>query len=284
MTAKKLKIGILGTCPVCEGEFKARDGKLVHHGFTRPGDGAIHGDCFAVAYEPYERSTKGCEDYKAATVSALTELREWLKKLSKKTYFMEVKKSWRTNEIETTEYAVGVTDRYTWERLVDSKRSETEHAIKVHVHEVARMDRLIAAWTLKPLREVTEEAAATLLKTERDARKAERDAKNAVKEAKATALKSARAAREAKREAAFVAFIAKLEAVDFWDTTAEEKKRHALATWHEFFSKKTARDLGRLSDFLYEFRKRGLDGLLVRLEVATNHKGYTDYPSLSHLY
>jgi len=49
-----------GTCPVCLGVFKrARDGGMVHHGFERPGDGEIHGDCFGVGYQPWELEPTG---------------------------------------------------------------------------------------------------------------------------------------------------------------------------------------------------------------------------------
>lgn len=105
-TAKKMKIGTLGHCPVCEGEFKVRAGKLVHHGYERPGDGMIHGDCFAVGYEPYERSPKGCEDYKAELFIALNSLNGRLKSLATRTYFEEVRVDWRKETI-TTEYALG---------------------------------------------------------------------------------------------------------------------------------------------------------------------------------
>jgi len=39
-----LRVGTLGTCPVCEGEYKVKGGVLVHHGYRRPGDGAISND------------------------------------------------------------------------------------------------------------------------------------------------------------------------------------------------------------------------------------------------
>lgn len=56
----------VGFCPVCEGNFKLHDGKLVHHGYQRPGDGYIHGDCFSVKMEPHETSPKAAEGFKAA--------------------------------------------------------------------------------------------------------------------------------------------------------------------------------------------------------------------------
>lgn len=44
-----------GTCWHCWRNIKrAPDGRLVHHGFQRPGDGQIHGDCLGVGTVPYE--------------------------------------------------------------------------------------------------------------------------------------------------------------------------------------------------------------------------------------
>lgn len=61
MTTEHLTI--LGTCGICQREIAIENGLLVHHGYKRPGIGVIVGDCFGVGYEPYERSTKACEDY-----------------------------------------------------------------------------------------------------------------------------------------------------------------------------------------------------------------------------
>jgi len=41
-------------CQVCElSQCLTKDGVLVHHGYERPGDGWIHGDCFGVAHKPF---------------------------------------------------------------------------------------------------------------------------------------------------------------------------------------------------------------------------------------
>lgn len=273
--SRTMKIGILGICPVCEGEFKVRHGKLVHHGFTRPGDGMIHGDCFAVAYEPYQRSTKGCEDYKAAVVVQLEGLKAYLGRLNRGevTHFSEISRRGAWSEVEVVEYAVGVTDRYTWTRLVEGKIRGTESQIRGCESEVARMDRLIAGWSLKDLREVTEEAASAQLKAERDARAAERAAKKAEKDAKAAALKAKRDAREAAREEAFQVFVTVLKTLDTSDKPQAEKAKEARDAWLSFFSPKTKRQLGDLTDFYYAFRKRDLDPMLIRLELATRQNG-----------
>ena len=47
----------VGNCQICERDQKLTvDMKMVHHGYLRPGDGEIHGDCPCVGAEPYEVS------------------------------------------------------------------------------------------------------------------------------------------------------------------------------------------------------------------------------------
>lgn len=62
------KTRYIGFCPVCEGHFKcqAEHGRyyLVHHGYKRPGDGFIIGDCFGVGREPHEVSPELARDYR----------------------------------------------------------------------------------------------------------------------------------------------------------------------------------------------------------------------------
>jgi len=230
--SKAIKVGTLGVCPVCEGDFKVRHGKLVHHGFQRPGDGQIHGDCFAVGYESYQRSTKGCEDYKASVATKLVSLQKFLAEIPTRTHWVEMRILGR-NKIQTTEYALGVTDLYTWTRFVEDKAHETRYAIRQCESEVTRMERLIGAWKLAELRTVTEEQAEALSK--------------------------------AKREEAFQGFLSELSAID---TTDKNKVRLASEAWHKFFSKKNERELG-VSDSLYEFRKRDLEPLLIQVGLAS---------------
>lgn len=275
MASKTVKIGILGICPVCEGEFKVRDGKLVHHGFTRPGDGMIHGDCFAVGYEPYERSVKGCQDYKVVVVDQRKGVEDYLARLraGKVTYFSEIQRFGYAHEI--VEYVAGVTEPYRFQRLIEEKIRDCEYRIRQLTSEVARMDRLIAGWSLKDLREVTEEMASAQVKAERDARAAERATKKAEKDAKRAALEAKRAARAAKREAAFKVLVNALTALDSTETpySQAERSKAALEVWNTFFSKKTERELGDLLEFKYAFRNRGLDDLLVRLGLARHESG-----------
>lgn len=53
-----------GSCPCCFGLHKLlSNGTMVHHGFERPGDGNIYGDCFGVSYKPFEVSPEGTIAY-----------------------------------------------------------------------------------------------------------------------------------------------------------------------------------------------------------------------------
>jgi hypothetical protein len=67
-----------GICPCCFGDYvadKSTGAKMVHHGYERPGDGMIHGDCYGVGYAPYEVSCEGTKFYRGIVQSSL-KLRE----------------------------------------------------------------------------------------------------------------------------------------------------------------------------------------------------------------
>jgi hypothetical protein len=49
------------TCPCCFRSIAVRGGKMVHHGYERPGNGQLIGNCWGVAYAPLETSTEGLE-------------------------------------------------------------------------------------------------------------------------------------------------------------------------------------------------------------------------------
>lgn len=49
------------TCPCCFRSIAVRGGKMVHHGYERPGNGQLIGNCWGIAYAPLETSTEGLE-------------------------------------------------------------------------------------------------------------------------------------------------------------------------------------------------------------------------------
>lgn len=183
----------VGFCPICEGDFKLADGnKLVHHGYRRPGVGYIIGDCLSVHAAPYELSDEVCHTYKNMLLGKLAFSNKYLARLNRgevTCFEVERRKTGSTPWNPEYEYVdVATPNGYDFTRELDEKVRQTEYEIKNLKSEIARMDGWISKWELKPIRTFEEElekkAAATA------ARKAERDAKRAVKQAKADALKA----------------------------------------------------------------------------------------------
>ena len=147
----------IGTCGVCGRSIKVRNGKLVHHGYSRPGTGFIEGDCFAVGAEPYERSLTATTAYRALIQAKLDNEVSFLAKLQagEVTYFTEIHQSYLVRgKFEVTEYALGVTADYEWRSKMKAKISEVQYKARLLREEVARLDKLVEGWTLKDVKEV----------------------------------------------------------------------------------------------------------------------------------
>lgn len=178
---KTMKTRFVGQCPVCEGDFKLRDGRLVHHGFERPGDGMIHGDCFAVGYEPYEVSCESSKLYRAKVEALKASEVEYLSKLQNGTIvelYVEKRVTFtgRGGGVVKVEKA---TDPDQFANVLRSKIWETDARISSADREIARMTKLIDAWTLKPVRTFEEEA----VKAQAD-KQARKDVKEAARQEK----------------------------------------------------------------------------------------------------
>jgi hypothetical protein len=52
-----------GSCPVCFQNIKIKDGRMVLHGYRRPGHGSTVGNCFGVGYPPFELDVKGTKAF-----------------------------------------------------------------------------------------------------------------------------------------------------------------------------------------------------------------------------
>lgn len=255
MSNAKFKVGVLGTCPVCEGEFKTHGGNMVHHGYQRPGTGSIHGDCFAVHMPAYELSSVACGSYRAMLLAKIAFLEAALAAVPGLTHLTV----WGYRD-HKSQYAVGVTDLYQWERVIESERRRIQGRIRECQVGADRMAARIAAWTAKPLREVTELAAETQAKAERDARAAVLQAKRDAKAAKSAALQAKRDAKDAARRAHVDALVAALKACG-----TDVAAARALAA--EFRSKKNERAFGYL--FLYEFVSEADHAVFVNMGLAS---------------
>ena len=97
----------VGNCQLCESDQKLRDGRMVHPGDLRPGDGYIHGDCPGVDEVPYEVSCDLIKVHKAALEHQLAGLRKRLAAIvaGEVTHFTQTHQLW-SGGLETTEYSL----------------------------------------------------------------------------------------------------------------------------------------------------------------------------------
>jgi hypothetical protein len=180
----------LGTCAACEREIKVRDGKLVHHGYERPGIGYIVGDCLGVGYPPHELSPEVAQmlaEYAERDIERLGRMLDDLpnvETLPRHVYVgygggrLQDPYEWR----EVTREDV---DDYTWERLYRAREEKLKDSIAFWVEQRKRAEKLVRTWRPQPLRTVQEEQA------QKRAAKAEREAAKLAKWEAETAKKVA---------------------------------------------------------------------------------------------
>lgn len=202
----------IGTCQICEAEQKLHNGCLVHHGYKRPGDGSIYGDCPGVGQEPYEVSAKFAAFYAeslrpslAANIARAADLRAG--KIARLT---EVRPN-RAGKIVMVEFIAGVTEPFLFARKVDDAVHTVDYMARQIEREIVRLVARVAAWAPKAVRTVEEavaqeKAAKGVRASERAAVKAVRDAKKAATAARAEALAAKRAAIVASLCADFIRF------------------------------------------------------------------------------
>ena len=147
-----------GTCPVCEGNFK-RDGRggMVHHGYQRPGDGFIHGDCFAVGYQAWEISPEGAVDYVAQALRPhLDGAKAYLAKLQagEITKFFKQVRTGGWNSPKTTVEVTRESDSYEFESMLKSAIYNAERDVAWTEREITRIETRIANWKPDVLPEV----------------------------------------------------------------------------------------------------------------------------------
>lgn len=194
----------IGNCQICEGDQKLHNGRMVHHGYQRPGHGTIVGDCPGVGGVPYEVSCDLVKSYKRGVKIQLLILKDRLADLKegRVSYLTQVERhgSWGTiGQNVVIEFIAGVTEPYRWQRALESATWGVESNVRHCEREIERCERRIAAWKPLPIRTVEEEQVKA--DGEKAARKAVRDAARAARAAKYAASKAKQEALEAKRAA-----------------------------------------------------------------------------------
>jgi hypothetical protein len=261
----------VGFCAMCEGDFKLTpEMKLVHHGYLRPGDGRIHGDCPFVHLDPYEVSCEPLKPYRARLREQARDARERLRELESGTvtYITRgevVRKSWRRGDEEFVlrEFSIGVTPWYDFEREIERAIRETERRIESLDREIARTTKWIDAWVAKPIRTIEEQAAEE--QRQRAARAAEREAARAARKAKRDAIDAKHAALAKKKEDLRVEIRdAALALSASWESRrgerAAQKERDALA-----------RKIKKASKWFYDVKAFECVDALIALDLAERH-------------
>lgn len=185
------KTRTVGTCQICEREHKLLSGKVVHHGYQRPGDGEIHGDCFGVGFEPYEVSCECVKSYRMWVIGQLEATHENLERLVKDEgvkLYVQVRdnSTWKTRLEEITPADPR------WAQELKTRIRGAQNKIRGFEQEIQRVTARIDGWkpvALKTFEEVVRaEAASKAEKAAVRAAKARQEAHQAAWTAKVAVL------------------------------------------------------------------------------------------------
>lgn len=205
-------IRVVGTCPVCEHQQKITPrGAMVLHGYRRPGDGSIEGDCFGVGLPPYEVSSEGCVKYQDVLVTWIQSATDNLRRLEARpeemTSYSKVTRKISVFQRDSEDF----NDLRQYEYLLQSAIHQAQYTLHELERARKRMIKLIADWAPAPLIEIDEEGLTPQKRNERVIRKNERDTKRAEKDSKQTALRAARNERLAKKVTTLLFFFEEFE-------------------------------------------------------------------------
>lgn len=129
-----------GTCPVCWGNYKLSEGRLVLHGYRRPGWGSVIGSCDGEKYQPAETSVAG--------------LKMWVEKLAEEL---------ARNKATALKIAQGLVDKILYNKVWIDKTNpnfngslmrltrDTDEMIKMIGADIERYHKIIAIWKVRPL-------------------------------------------------------------------------------------------------------------------------------------
>lgn len=132
---------VRGTCPCCFSTQAVRDGKMVHHGYQRPGEGFQTASCMGVRFKPFERSVKGTE----AVIDNLSDRIALAEKdLNERETWTEITFRNTTKKIERG--AAG------WNTAFERKVEELTIKIEQLRHSREHFVRLKDEWKLAPLK------------------------------------------------------------------------------------------------------------------------------------
>lgn len=155
----------IGFCPVCEHKIKVRSGKLVHHGYKRPGIGYILGDCFGVDMPPHEVSPNTAKFYLASVIEPELRAAENAVAFLEDPPFLMFHKQENGRWVYVGHTPVMEKRRrdevseWEWERQLSRSRSDAAGTLRSFIEERDRLVDLVVTWQPLPLQTVDEEVA-----------------------------------------------------------------------------------------------------------------------------
>lgn len=189
----------IGFCAVCERDIKLNPaGKLVHHGYERPGDGVIHNDCPGVGRDPYERSHAILDALAQALVERAAGTRKALGRFERGEVNKFFHNVWDYSQGKNrlVEFIRGTTSDHAFRQATESLVFKLQRSVESDENEQKRLRKWISGWVLKPIRNIEEH---------------ERTIRGAA-DTKRAAVAVARTARGNEKQAEIDARVAKLRA------------------------------------------------------------------------
>lgn len=147
-----------GTCGVCGGNFKRdSEGDLVKHGYERPGDGYLHGECFGVRYQPFELSAESVVDFLARVLRPLlAKAEEYLARVPSITSFtVEGSGRWENGKwVHPKIILTAANDPYRFGHEMKMALVNAENNVRRLQRDVKEFEGKVANWKLDVLPEV----------------------------------------------------------------------------------------------------------------------------------
>lgn len=136
-------------CQICECQQATRNGRMVHHGYKRPGDGYQHGDCYGVGHAPYP-ATDALEAYRRALVGRTQTLNRLIDDLTLVASLPDrVGRRQNKRTIQVNRGDAGRYDSHEWvrsfEELLKARQFELNQNLEHTQAEHARVDKRISA-------------------------------------------------------------------------------------------------------------------------------------------
>jgi len=189
----------LGHCQVCGHEQKIVRGRLVRHGYRRPGHGQIHGRCKGTDASPYEVSCDRLRQLREDRQEALADHESYLTKIKRGqvasfTQLVRTKKG-----MEQKEYSARAMDPVAFQHALDVLRSSVEREIASDRNDIVSMTMRIDAWRPRDVRTVSEHEQERRTTEEREERVRLKQEQEAQRTSRAVEAEGKRVTTEARR-------------------------------------------------------------------------------------